>query len=626
MAWYTIFPKILNMSLVSGFLILLILLARLLLRKSPKIYSYLLWSAVLFRLLCPVSLPSPMSLVTVARPVEAEKLEISATLSYHPTEEPDFYQMVQYDPDSGNYTAYEYNPAQGIPVYTTGQHTNRTAIAVITILWTAGITGMFIYGILSAVRLKRKLVGAVPYAKNTLQSDYISVPFAAGFFRPKIYIPSSMSERELPYVLLHEQYHIRHLDHIMKYLAYTALCIHWFNPLVWLAFILAEKDMEMRCDEGVLKQLGEEAKQNYSAALLHFSAGRTRKVFVSPSFSEGNIRTRIRNVLDFQKPSRIKTFLSLLLTAVILAGCAITPKTEVFTEAASETIPGDKVIMAHLTEYPIENMTDHSVYVSGNCLYMNPLSSTFSGGDTGLRYIVTENSFSVDNRDGTTTVLSDSITWEWEEFPWTMEEWNDLFFARVQSIDYSRLFDEMLYKKINNRYSLLRMDGTVWLVDLRSNNAMGDYIWSIHTLKPESACGIALWVYEPYYSSRYPAFTFSVFPEAAEVSVYCGNGGTLIDRSDGKDTATQYLQFTGDSLLYWVPWRGETLYEERGRLNITVSYEDYTTTGTVYIQSIGDNIYTATVVGSGLRMEQSEVFQGGVIVFENPLPKAVSEG
>ena len=257
---------------------------------------------------------------------------------------------------------------------------------------------------------------------------------------------------------------------------------------------------------------------------------------------------------------------------------------------------------------------------------MNPLSSTFSGGDTGFRYIVTENSFSVDNRDGTTTVLSDSITWEWEEFPWTMEEWNDLFIARVQSIDYSRLFDEMLYKKINNRYSLLRMDGTVWLVDLRSNNAMGDYIWSIHTLKPEAACGTALWVYEPYYSSRYPAFTFSVFPEAAEVSVYCENGGTLIDRSDGKDTATQYLQFTGDSLLYWVPWRGETLYEEHGRLNITVSYEDYTTTGTVYIQSIGDNIYTATVVGSGLRMEQSEVFQGGVIVFENPLPKAVSEG
>ncbi len=613
MTWYTLFPKILNMSLVSGFIILVVLLTRLLLRKSPKIYSWLLWSAVLFRLLCPISLPSPMSVVTVARPGEAEEIDISATVSYIPAAEPDFYQIVSYDPASDSYTADDYSPTVGFPLYTTRQYTDRVSMAVVTALWAAGAVGMMLYGIVSAIRLNRKLVGAVPYGKNILQSDYISVPFAAGIIKPKIYIPSAMNEEELPYVLLHEQYHIRHLDHIIKYLAYLALCIHWFNPLVWIAFLTAEKDMEMRCDEGVLKQLGEDAGEKYSTALLHFSAGRKGRTSVSPAFSEGNIRTRIRSALNFRKPSKAKTVFSIILTLVILAGCAVTPKTKVLT---TEGTPSFEAIPLYTSIYSISEMTEVNTYVSDACIYMNPLSSTMSFGDTGYRYLVTENSFARDDRQGGVEILNDSITWEWQEFPWTDGEWNDFFVPSVMGPkNLLKTYDEVLYQKINNRYCLLRLDGAVWLVHFSKNSAMGEYIWDIHSLKPESACGMALWEFKPYYSSVYPAFAFDFAGNPEKVSVFC-YGGEMIGRSGTVTTGDVYRQYGKEELVYWSPQYTEGLIAAQGKIHVFIEYEDRIREGNIYIENMGNNTYSATIVGSGLRMEQSTEFPGGIIVDE----------
>ncbi|MBQ7922171.1 MAG: hypothetical protein IJ325_06300 [Clostridia bacterium] len=608
MDWYNIFPKIVNMNITAGITVLAVLLARLLLRRAPKVYSYVLWSVVLFRLLCPFSLPAPVSLFNIVNPGETESAGIATSVSYITYDEPDFYDKIVIDPNTG---AVE-DLTEDTAVLTGSPNIDRTGTLIVTILWYTGVVIMVVHGILSYFRLKQKLIGAVPVEKGIWQTDYISVPFALGMLRPRIYLPSVMEEEEREYVLLHERYHVKHFDHVVKCISYAALCIHWFNPLVWLAFVLAEKDMEMRCDEGVLRQLGDDARQDYSASLLHFSAGHKRLTAVSPAFSEGGIKTRIRNILNWKKPSKKVSAAAMILCAVILAGCALNP--EIDTLEVGEEFTH---ILWNSQSYPIENMTDHPVYVSADCLYIHPFSSTLTNGDTGYRYIVTENSFSMDNRMGTTTVLNDSITWEWEEFPWTNAEWNDLFFPSFGMRDIYNMYDEILYKKLNRGYFLLRVDGCVWLVHTNKNPDNTPYIWSIHSLKPESVCGLAMWEYKPQYSSLFPAFAFSFAPEPSEISVF-SYGGTLIDRAGSKDVQDVYLRYAGDSTVYWVPRDEENQTVGQAKLDVAITYEGRFVFGNIYIQSMGENLYSATIVGSGLRMEQSEEFPGGVIVWENP--------
>lgn len=607
MEWYNIFPKIVNMSLTAGLIVPVVVLARLFLRKAPKVYSYALWSVVLFRLLCPVSLPSPISLFGLIEPAETETMGGATSFSYISTKEPDFYDKIVIDRNTGTVQ----NLTEDTSILIGSPEIDRTWILLMTILWGGGILILAVCGVVSYCKLKKKLIGAVPVEENIWQSDYISVPFVGGFFRPRIYIPSAMDEKEREYVLNHELYHIKHLDHIIKYVSYAALCLHWFNPLIWLAFILAEKDMEMRCDEGVLRKLGDGVKQSYSTSLLHLSSGQKRFAFVSPAFSEGNIKTRIQNILHWKNPSKTVSAAALCLCLVILAGCALNPEIEAPVMYEEYTpIPYSS------QPYLIENMTDHPVYVSGDCLYMNPLSSTFGGGDTGYRYLVTENSFSIDSRQGSVQVLNDSLTWEWEEFPWTDEEWNALFFPAFGITDIYNIYDEIQYKKLNFGYCLLRVDGSVWLVKISTHPDKTPYIWSIHTLKPESACGLALWEFKPQYSSVYPAFAFSCTPEPERMYVF-SYGGTLIDRSGEKDVQEVYMDYAGDCLIYWAPWDEENQTVEETRLTLSLDYEGRVILGTIYIRSAGENLYSATVVGSGLRMEQSEEFPGGVIVYEN---------
>jgi len=319
---YRLFPIVLNMSLTAALVILFVLLCRRFLKQAPKIYSYALWAVVLFRLLCPVSFSADISLLTLFDPpsVRSEDNTVS---------------IVEYVPSNIVHTGYPRVELPLLPEVSGSINESlpsgaeqlvadplEAPVALTTLLWLYGIGGFFIYSTISYLILRHKLVGATPLKGNIYLADHITSPFVMGLFRPKIYLPSSLGEREKGYIILHEQHHIRRLDHVIKVLAFLALCIHWFNPLVWLAFILSGKDMEMSCDEAVIKRLGPEIRADYSATLLTLATGRRIFSATPLAFGEGDTSSRIKNLANWKKVNKYISFISIAAVICIAFFCA----------------------------------------------------------------------------------------------------------------------------------------------------------------------------------------------------------------------------------------------------------------------------------------------------------------
>ena len=166
-------------------------------------------------------------------------------------------------------------------------------------IWFAGIRSCYLQRC-SIIRLRRKLVGAVPLCENIYLADHIASPFVLGLFRPKIFLPSSLSEVEQEYIIQHEKHHIRRGDHVTRILAFAALCVHWFNPLVWLAFVLSGRDMEMSCDEAVMKRMDGDIRADYSASLL--TSPQDANIWGHAGLWEATL-AEIKNVLNYKKPA-----------------------------------------------------------------------------------------------------------------------------------------------------------------------------------------------------------------------------------------------------------------------------------------------------------------------------------
>ena len=236
-----VFAKILNMSITGSIVIAVVLLARLFLKRAPKIYSYALWAVVLFRLLCPLSITAGLS---VLKP-------IPVTMRTTPGVSSVVYQPVQQALSRGGYVpavqqqpASEREPEQVEP--------EVTVLQIAAYVWLTGASVMAIYSVVQYLTLRHRLVGATPYREEVYLADHITTPFVLGVLRPRVYLPSETPEGERAFIIAHERHHIRRHDPLWKLLGYAALCLHWFNPLVWLAFCLAGKDMEMSCDEAVI--------------------------------------------------------------------------------------------------------------------------------------------------------------------------------------------------------------------------------------------------------------------------------------------------------------------------------------------------------------------------------------
>lgn len=323
----TLFSQVLNMSMTGSVVILLVLLARLILKRSPKIFSYALWSVVLFRLLCPVAFTAPVSVLDAFQPEVREASESTSVVYYLPMEATPKaeFNFVPAENQSGTQTdaAGETAPAE------------LDVMSVASYIWLTGSILMLLYSMVQYIRLRRKLIGAMLYRGNVFLADYIDTPFVMGILQPKIYLPSNVPTKERKYIIAHERHHIRRCDHIIKLLAYLALCIHWFNPFAWIAFIQAGKDMEMSCDEAVIRKMGSQIRADYSASLLRLATHKQIIAGMPLAFGEGDTKGRVMNMAKWKKPKLWVSLICLLLCTTILVACAVNPKTAGSTESTT---------------------------------------------------------------------------------------------------------------------------------------------------------------------------------------------------------------------------------------------------------------------------------------------------
>lgn len=282
---YLLIATILRMSLTGSIAILLVVLTRKLLGKSPKIFSYALWFFALFRLLCPISFNAPIAII----PEGVSTGQLVMLL----TSEENRGSLEEYGKDfNGFYMQH-------------ATEVNISLMQIFFLIWLIGLIIIITRSIISLRKLQKQTACSMLLENNIYLADYIDSPFVIGLIKPKIYVPSSISEEELKYVLSHEKYHIKRRDHVVKFIGFIALSIHWFNPAVWYMFETMCMDMEMSCDEAVLKRLGDDSKKEYSSILLTLS-GKSHFVSSIPlAFIEGDTKMRIKNILKWKKPTMI---------------------------------------------------------------------------------------------------------------------------------------------------------------------------------------------------------------------------------------------------------------------------------------------------------------------------------
>ncbi len=307
-----IFERVLNMSLTGSIVIAVVLLARLLLRRAPKIYSYMLWAVVLFRLLCPISLSAGLS---VLKPLPVTTSQGLSTVTYRPVE--------PVIPASGEIGQEDARPESA---ETVKAKTGAQAMTLAAAVWLTVGGALAGCSLVQYTVLRRKLREAVPYRGEILISDKIRTPFVMGVLSPKIYLPWDTPQEERRFIIAHERQHIHRGDPLWKLLGYAALCVHWFNPLVWLAFFLGGKDMEMSCDEAVLNRLGEDIRADYSQALLRLGTHKRLIAGMPLAFGEGETKGRVRNMARWRRPKVWVSGICAVLCLVVLAVCALNPQ------------------------------------------------------------------------------------------------------------------------------------------------------------------------------------------------------------------------------------------------------------------------------------------------------------
>lgn len=310
-----VFLKIVNMSISASWLVLAVLLLRLVLKKAPKWVSVLLWGFVAVRLICPFSIESMLSLIPSAETVSPEIMmdwtpEISTGISSVDTViNPIITQTFAPNP------ATSANPLQIL-------------IPVAGIFWLAGIAIMLLYTAVSYFLLRRRVSTAVLLRNNIYQSENVDSPFVLGIIKPKIYLPFQMDGKNLEHVIAHEESHIHRKDHWWKPFGFVLLALHWFNPLMWIGYILLCRDIELACDEKVIKEMDNENRANYTQALVACSVNR-RSIAACPlAFGEVGVKERVKSVMDYKKPA-FWIIIAAIVACIAVAVCFLTnPKEE----------------------------------------------------------------------------------------------------------------------------------------------------------------------------------------------------------------------------------------------------------------------------------------------------------
>ena len=310
-----VFLKLVNLSISASWLILAVLVLRVVLKKAPKWVMPLLWGVVALRLVCLFSIESALSLIPSAETIPSEIVT--------ETREPVLYEQATLD----IVTNPTLPSAAEVPVGVSRQQA-QVDFNIYSVLWLAGMAALLVHALVSAGKLKRKLATAILLRDNIYESEFVDSPFVFGVVKPNIYLPMHMDEGTAAYVIAHERAHLARRDHSWKVLGYLVLALHWFNPLVWVAYILFCRDIELACDEKVVKGLDGAARADYSQALLSCAAPKRAVAACPLAFGEGNIKTRVKSALHYKKPA-FWVAAAAVLAVVIMAVCFLTnPRSE----------------------------------------------------------------------------------------------------------------------------------------------------------------------------------------------------------------------------------------------------------------------------------------------------------
>lgn len=310
-----VFLKLVNLSISASWLILAVLVLRVVLKKAPKWVMPLLWSVVALRLVCLFSIESALSLIPSAETIPSEIVT--------ETREPVLYEQATLD----IVTNPTLPSAAEVPVGVSRQQA-QVDFNIYSVLWLTGMAALLVHALVSAGKLKRKLATAILLRDNIYESEFVDSPFVFGVVKPNIYLPMHMDEGTAAYVIAHECAHLARRDHWWKVLGYLVLALHWFNPLVWVAYILFCRDIELACDEKVVRGLDGAARADYSQALLSCAAPKRAVAACPLAFGEGNIKTRVKSALHYKKPA-FWVAAAAVLAVVIVAVCFLTnPRSE----------------------------------------------------------------------------------------------------------------------------------------------------------------------------------------------------------------------------------------------------------------------------------------------------------
>lgn len=337
-----IFLKVLNMSISASWIVVAVLIFRLLFKKAPKWINVALWGIVGLRLIMPFSFESVLSL-----------LPSSQTIS--PTIMMDKAPQIDAGIGAINNALNPIITESFTPQVGASANPLQIVIPVISNLWILGVIVLLVYLLISYQRLKSKIGTAILYNDNIYQSENVASPFVLGVIKPKIYLPFSMNEQDMLHVIAHEQAHIKRKDYLWKPIGFLMLTMHWFNPLMWLGYVLLCRDIELACDQKVVRQLSNEQKADYSQALLTCSVNRHIISACPLAFGEVGVKNRVKSVLNYKKPA-FWIIIAAVVTSIVLAVCFL-------TDPASTTLKNiENLNLSSITQTA-------TVFVSNNDIY-----------------------------------------------------------------------------------------------------------------------------------------------------------------------------------------------------------------------------------------------------------------
>lgn len=442
-----IFLTFLYKNMTVSVVIIAVLLARFLLRKMPKKYSYILWSIVGIRMIFDLPFATNISVFNLFRGFAKHTSTVETMLAgSHRTNLQGSIDLLNKTDTTGAAAAHA-SRSTAVEAMTHTLTTSQTVLGILGLLWLIVVALFVAYGIYSYVKC-RLLVRTAVIArditpdsrkkKNNVsvwECDRIPSPFVLGIIRSRIYIPFRMPKQEQAYILAHEECHIRRLDPLWKLIAFLLLAVYWWNPLVWIAFFYMVRDMEMSCDEAVIEQFGNEIKQGYSNSLLSFAMERHPYSFAPVAFGEGDAGRRIKNVLNFKKPHTWVAILVFVLLVVVGVSCLTNGKDKISSETVSDTENSQMQQTAvETTEAPMSS--DNSSTVQESLQSVDKWAQAFAARD--VRIIQDMATDDAKNELKEENLLDDNGNFGWSSpWPWFDEESGMPAYQITQSDDTS---------------------------------------------------------------------------------------------------------------------------------------------------------------------------------------------